>query len=48
VSPAHGGGGGGTGGGGNSRGSASAGEGEAAVFDDGLDELWPRRPSSVV
>jgi hypothetical protein len=51
ASPAHGGGGGdgggGCGGGGHSEASGTAGDGEPAVFDDGLDELWPTGPSSA-
>jgi hypothetical protein len=47
ASPAHGGAGGGAGGGGHSGGSTTAGDGEEAVFDNGLDELWPTGPSSA-
>ncbi|KAM0853863.1 hypothetical protein ACQ4PT_050805 [Festuca glaucescens] len=43
ASPSHG----GVSGGGNCGGTASAGDGERAVFDDGLDELWPSRPSAA-
>jgi hypothetical protein len=43
ASPAHG----GAGGGGHSGGSTTVGDGEAAVFENGLDELWLTGPSSA-